>query len=129
MIFFASCTAVVIIAGFVTMGVHKGNGRRCVKLQPGVQGRYFYHSVEFNERYEHQKSWTEKVVPIIEVESATGSANVQTQTGAGLQSRLSSSLATLDVSQREELNSRLFEEEFGVDPEKITAETISSTIS
>ena len=36
--------------------------------------------------------------------------------------------ATLDVSQREELNSRL-EEEFGVDPEKITAETISSTIS
>ena len=67
----------------------------------------------------------EKVVPIIE--EISKDANVQTQKVQGSNQVIFKS-ATLDVSQREELNSRL-EEEFGVDPEKITAETISSTIS
>ena len=116
-------SAVVIIAGFVTMGVHKGNGGDALNYSLEFKGGTST-SVEFNEDMSIEEL-DEKVVPIIE--EISKDANVQTQKVQGSNQVIFKS-ATLDVSQREELNSRL-EEEFGVDPEKITAETISSTIS
>ena len=116
-------SAVVIIAGFVTMGVHKGNGGDALNYSLEFKGGTST-SVEFNEDMSIEEL-DEKVVPIIE--EISKDANVQTQKVQGSKQVIFKS-ATLDVSQREELNSRL-EEEFGVDPEKITAETISSTIS
>ena len=116
-------SAVVIIAGFVTMGVHKGNGGDALNYSLEFKGGTST-SVEFNEDMSIEEL-DEKVVPIIE--EISKDANVQTQKVQGSKQVIFKS-ATLDVSQREELNARL-EEEFGVDPEKITAETISSTIS
>lgn len=116
-------SAVIIIAGFVTMGVHKGNGGDALNYSLEFKGGTST-SVEFNEDMSIEEL-DEKVVPIIE--EISKDANVQTQKVQGSNQVIFKS-ATLDVSQREELNSRL-EEEFGVDPEKITAETISSTIS
>ena len=116
-------SAVVIIAGFVTMGVHKGNGGDALNYSLEFKGGTST-NVEFNEDMSIEEL-DEKVVPIIE--EISKDANVQTQKVQGSNQVIFKS-ATLDVSQREELNSRL-EEEFGVDPEKITAETISSTIS
>ncbi len=105
------------------MGVHKGNGGDALNYSLEFKGGTST-NVEFNEDMSIEEL-DEKVVPIIE--EISKDANVQTQKVQGSNQVIFKS-ATLDVSQREELNSRL-EEEFGVDPEKITAETISSTIS
>lgn len=105
-------SAVVIIAGFVTMGVHKGNGGDALNYSLEFKGGTST-SVEFNEDMSIEEL-DEKVVPIIE--EISKDANVQTQKVQGSNQVIFKS-ATLDVSQREELNSRL-EEEFGVDPER-----------
>ena len=65
------------------------------------------------------------VVPMIE--KITGDGNVQTQKVQG-SNEVIFKTRTLNVDEREELN-KVMEENFGVDKEKITAETISSTIS
>ena len=121
-IFFGLSLA-VILAGFITMGVYKMNTGDALNYSLEFKGGTST-SVEFNEDMSIEEL-DEKVVPIIE--EISKDANVQTQKVQGSNQVIFKS-ATLDVSQREELNSRL-EEEFGVDPEKITAETISSTIS
>ena len=121
-IFFGLSLA-VILAGFITMGVYKMNTGDALNYSLEFKGGTST-SVEFNEDMSIEEL-DEKVVPIIE--EISKDANVQTQKVQGSKQVIFKS-ATLDVSQREELNSRL-EEEFGVDPEKITAETISSTIS
>ena len=66
-----------------------------------------------------------KVVPVFE--EISGDPNVQTQKVQG-SSEVIFKTRALTVEQREELNGRLAEE-FGVDENTITAETISSTIS
>ena len=65
------------------------------------------------------------VVPLIE--SVTGDGNVQAQKVSG-GNEVIFKTRTLSVGERELLNGKLAEQ-FGVDTEKITAETISSTIS
>lgn len=66
-----------------------------------------------------------QVVPVIE--SVTGDGNVQTQKVSG-SNEVIVKTRTLSVEEREILNEKLAEN-FGVDTEKIIAETISSTIS
>lgn len=66
-----------------------------------------------------------QVVPVIE--KVTGDGNIQTQKVSGTNEVIVKT-RTLTVAERETLNASLAEE-FGVDTEKITAETISSTIS
>ena len=121
-IFFGLSLAVIAV-GFITMGVYKMNTGDALNYSLEFKGGTST-SVEFNEDMSIEEL-DEKVVPIIE--EISKDANVQTQKVQGSNQVIFKS-ATLDVSQREELNSRL-EEEFGVDPEKITAETISSTIT
>ena len=65
------------------------------------------------------------IVPLIE--SITGDANVQTQKVAGTNDVIFKT-RSLDAAEREAFNHSM-EENFAVDPDLITAETISSTIS
>ena len=67
----------------------------------------------------------EKVVP--KIEEISKDANVQTQKVQGTNQVIFKTV-TMEVEQRDELSSWL-EEEFEVDPDTITTETISSTIS
>lgn len=66
-----------------------------------------------------------RVVPVIE--EITGDGNVQAQKVSG-SNEVIIKTRTLSVEERETLNAKMAED-FGVDTEKITAETISSTIS
>ena len=66
-----------------------------------------------------------QVVPVIE--KITGDGNIQTQKVSGTNEVIVKT-RTLSVEEREQLNQQL-SDTFGVDQEKITAETISSTIS
>ena len=95
-------SAVVIIAGFVTMGVHKGNGGDALNYSLEFKGGTST-SVEFNEDMSIEEL-DEKVVPIIE--EISKDANVQTRR-CRAPIRLFSNLQRWMFPQREELNSRL----------------------
>ena len=81
-------------------------------------------NVTFDKDYS-LKELDEQVVPVFE--GVTGDANVQVQKVAGSNSVIFKT-RTLNVSEREDLNKKL-ESSFGVSEDKITAETISSTVS
>ncbi len=81
-------------------------------------------NVTFDKDYS-LKELDEQVVPVFE--GVTGDANVQVQKVAGGNSVIFKT-RTLDVSEREDLNQKL-KSGFGVSEDKITAETISSTVS
>ena len=119
---FFAVSAVLIIGGFVFMGVNKVS-----------TGKGLNYSLEFmggtatNVTFEEDMSieeLDEKVVPVIE--EIAKDANVQTQKVQGTKEVIFKTI-TMSVEQREELNKALAEQ-FGVDENKITAETISSTI-
>lgn len=121
-VFFA-VSLVLIVAGFVFMGLNRAN-----------TGSILNYSLEFmggtstNVTFPEDMSIEQldgEVVPVIE--GITGDGNVQTQKVAG-GTEVIFKTRTLSVEEREQLNSALTEQ-FGVDAEKITAETISSTIS
>ena len=120
---FFAVSGALIIAGFVFMGINKAN------IGSGLN-----YSLEFkggtatNVTFEEEMSieeLDEKVVPMIE--QIAKDANVQTQKVQGTKEVIFKTV-TMSVEQREELNAALAEQ-FGVDEDKITAETISSTIS
>ncbi len=116
-------SGVMIIAGFVFMGINSAN-----------TGNTLNYSLEFlggtstNVTFPQDMSIEEldaQVVPVIE--EISGDPNVQTQKVQGTQEVIFKT-KSLTVAQRDELNTALAEQ-FGVDEETITAETISSTIS
>ncbi|MGN0332866.1 MAG: protein translocase subunit SecD [Lachnospiraceae bacterium] len=120
---FFSASLVVIIIGFVFMGVNssKGNGA-------------FDYSLEFkggtSTTVPFEKDYTieeidEQIVPI--VEEVTGDKNVQTQKVSG-SNQVVIKTKTLELDQREALNKALVDE-FGVNEDEITAENISATVS
>ena len=115
--------AAVILFGFVFMGINQKN-----------TGEVLNYSLEFMGGTSTDVTFPEdmsieeldaKVVPVFE--EISGDPNVQTQKVQG-SSEVIFKTRALTVEQREELNGRLAEE-FGVDENTITAETISSTIS
>ena len=110
-IFFGISLALAL-AGFVVMGVYKASS-----------GDALNYSLEFKEAMSLEKA-TAEVVPLIE--QITGSA-VQVQTVQD-SSEVIFKTGTLDVAKREALND-MFVETFAVDRDRITSETISSTIS
>ncbi len=121
-VFFA-LSAVMIVAGFVFMGVNKS-----------AIGNPLNYSLEFiggtstNVTFPEDMSIAEldsTVVPVIE--EISNDPNVQTQKVQG-SNEVIFKTRTLTVDQRQELNSAL-EEQFGVSKDSITAETISSVIS
>ena len=116
-------SAAVILSGFVFMGINQKN-----------TGEVLNYSLEFMGGTSTDVTFPEdmsieeldaKVVPVFE--EISGDPNVQTQKVQG-SSEVIFKTRALTVEQREELNGRLAEE-FGVDENTITAETISSTIS
>lgn len=116
-------SGVVIVAGFVFMGVNKSGTGEILNYSLEFKGGTST-NVTFNEDMGIE-DLDATVVPVIE--EISGDPNVQTQKVQGTNEVIFKT-KTLTVGQREELNAALAEK-FGVDEEKITAETISSTIS
>ena len=121
-VFFA-VSLLVIAAGGVCMGLNRS-----------ATGDVLNYSLEFkggtstNIVFNDDMSIEEldaQVVPVIE--GITGDGNVQAQKVSG-STEVIIKTRTLTVTEREELNEAL-STQFGVETEKITAETISSTIS
>lgn len=121
-IFFA-ISIVVIVGGFVTMGIQKGSTGTALNYSLDFVGGT-QTAVTFNEDYSLEQLDTE-IVP--QIEQIINDANVQSQKVAG-SNQVIFKTRTLSVEEREAVNTML-EESYGVAEDSITAETISSTIS
>jgi len=121
-IFFGASLA-VILAGFVVMGVNKANTGNALNYSLDFVGGT-QTTVNFNEDYSIAQLDSE-VVP--QIEEIIGDANVQSQKIAG-SNQVIFKTKTLSVEEREQLD-LMFEENYGIASDAITAETISSTIS
>ena len=122
--FFFGISVAVILVGFVVMGVQKGSGSGALNYSLDFMGGT-QTTVTFAEDYSIERLDAE-VVPGIE--DITGDANVQVQKVAG-SNQVIFKTRTLEVEEREALDSML-EENFELDDAyPITGETISSTIS
>ncbi len=121
-IFFA-VSILVIVAGFVFMGVNKANTGEVLNYSLEFKGGTST-NVTFNENLTLEQIDSE-VLPV--VSDVIGGGAIQTQKVQGTNEVIIKT-KTLDVEQREALNQALADN-FGVDTEKIIAETISSTIS
>lgn len=114
---------VVVISGFVFMGMNKSNTGDILNYSLEFKGGTST-NITFNEDLSIADI-DQKVVPVIEEITKDGA--IQTQKVKGTNEVIVKT-RTLTVEEREALNTAL-EENFGVDKEKIVAETISSTIS
>ncbi len=120
---FFAASAVLIIAGFVFMGLNKANTGDALNYSLEFKGGTST-NVTFNENLSLEEI-DSKVVPI--VSEVIGGGAIQTQKVQGTNEVIIKT-KTLDLEQRDALN-QAFADNFEVDTEKITAETISSTIS
>ncbi len=121
--YFFALSAIVIVIGFVTMGIQSSNGNGALNYSLDFKGGTST-NVTFNEDYTIEEI-DEKIVPI--VEETVGDKNVQTQKVKGTNQVIIKTKA-LDLDGREALNKALVNN-FGVDDSLITAENISSTVS
>ncbi len=121
-IFFA-ISLIAILSGFVFMGINKGAGKDILNYSMEFKGGTST-NVTFNEDLSLDRIDAE-VVPVIA--GVIGDGQIQCQKVQGT-NEVVIKTKTLDVSQREAMNQALVDN-FSVDKEKITAETISSTIS
>ena len=119
--FIISC--VVIVEGWVTMGVHGAGGDGVLNYSMEFKGGTST-NVTFNEDMSLEDI-SSKVVPV--VTKVTGDAEVQTQKVTGTNEVIIKT-KTLSVDQRQALNDALVEN-FGVEEDKITAESISGAVS
>ncbi|MGI5948046.1 MAG: protein translocase subunit SecD [Lachnospiraceae bacterium] len=113
----------VVVAGFVGMGINKVNTGDMFNYSLDFKGGTST-NVTFNEDMTLEQISAE-VVPV--VESITKDAGIQTQKVAGTNEVIIKTRA-LDVDERQALNDALVEN-FGVEQEKITAESISGAVS
>lgn len=120
---FFGISAALILAGFVFMGVNKAGTGDILNYSLEFKGGTST-NVTFNEDLTLEEI-DSKVVPVVS-EVIDGGA-IQTQKVQGTNEVIIKT-KTLEVEQREALNQAMADN-FGVDTEKITAETISSTIS
>jgi len=122
-VIFFVISLIVIISGFVFMGINKSNIGDVLNYSLEFKGGTST-NVVFNEDYS-LADIDGKIVPIIS--EAIGGGNVQTQKVQGTNEVIFKT-ETLDVTQREAFTNALVEN-FGIEQEKVTAESISSTIS
>ena len=113
----------VIVAGWAGMALHKGQTGYVLNYGMDFTGGTST-NVTFNEDMSLDDI-SAKVVPV--VSKITGDADVQTQKVAGTNEVIIKT-KTLDVEQRQQLEDAMVEN-FGVDAEKITAESISGAVS
>ena len=116
-------SVVVILAGIVGAGVNKAKYGDLFNYGIDFRGGTST-NVTFNEDYSLDRI-SKEVVPV--VESVTGEAGTQTQKVEG-SNEVIIKTRTLSVDEREKINSALAQK-FGVDAEKITAESISGAVS
>ena len=121
--YFFALSALVIVIGFVAMGIQSANGNGALNYSLDFKGGTST-NVTFNEDYSIEEI-DEKIVPV--VEETVGDKNVQTQKVKGTNQVIIKTKA-LDLDGREALNKALVDN-FGVDDSLITAENISSTVS
>ncbi len=114
---------VVIVAGWTGMALHKDQTGYILNYGMDFTGGTST-NVTFNEDMSLDDI-SAKVVPV--VSKITGDADVQTQKVAGTNEVIIKT-KTLDVEQRQQLEDAMVEN-FGVDAEKITAESISGAVS
>ncbi len=122
MVFFA-LSAVMIVAGFVGMGINKSKDGNILNYSLDFVGGTST-TVTFNEDYTIAEI-DEKIVPV--VEEVTGDPNVQTQRVEGTK-QVVIKTRSLELAEREALNQALIDK-FGVSEDGIIAENISSTVS
>lgn len=120
---FIGISLVVIVAGFVFMGINKVNTGDMLNYSLEFKGGTST-NVTFNEDMSIADI-DSKVVPV--VEEITGDGNVQTQKVTGTNEVIIKT-RTLSVDEREAFNQAMVDH-FAVDAEKITAETISAAVS
>ncbi|MBR4981692.1 MAG: protein translocase subunit SecD [Lachnospiraceae bacterium] len=113
----------LIVVGFVSMGINKMSTGDILNYSLDFKGGTATNIV-FNEDLSIEEIDT-LVVPLIE--EVTGGGGVIPQKVQGTNEVIIKT-RTLELEEREKVN-LVLEEEFGVDVSKITAETISSTIS
>lgn len=119
---FIIISVVVIVAGFIAMGVNAGTGKHALNFSLEFLG-----GTSTNVTFSEDMSLADidsKVVPYIE--NITGDGNVQSTKVAGTNEVIFKT-RSLDVSEREEFN-KVMADNFGVAEENIKAETISATI-
>lgn len=121
-VFFA-VSLTIIIAGFIVMGVNKSSAGSALNYSLEFVGGTST-NVTFNEDMTIEQI-DQNIVPSIE--AITGDGNVQTQKVAGTNEVIFKT-RTLAVEEREQFKDAMVNN-FSADAEKITAETISSTIS
>ncbi len=120
---FFTISIVAILSGFVFMGINKAGGKNALNYSLEFMGGTST-NVTFNEDMS-LLDIDEQVVPLIE--DITGDGNVQTQKIDGT-TEVIFKTRTLDVAEREEFKNAMVEN-FNVDVNKITAESISATVS
>ncbi len=120
---FYAISLAIMLVGFVTMGVNGGRGVGAFNYSLDFVGGTST-SVTFNENWTTEKLDNE-VVP--KIKDLTGVSSVQVQTVAGTNEVIFKTV-TLDVSQREAI-ANMLETDYSIPQDKISAESISSTIS
>lgn len=120
---FITISAAIIVIGIIAMIANSAMGRHSLNYSLEFLGGTST-NVTFNEDMP-LADIDSKVVPSIE--KITGDPNVQVQKVTGSNEVIFKTRA-LNVNEREAFND-MMESEFGVSPDKIVAETISSTIS
>ena len=113
----------VIAVGLVFMGINSGNGKGILNYSLEFKGGTST-SVTFNEDMTLEQIQSE-VVPV--VAQVTGDQDIQTQKVSGGNEVLIKT-RTLSVEERQQLD-QLLADNFGVDQELTTAESISATVS
>lgn len=114
---------VAIAAGFVFMGINKSSTGDILNYSMEFKGGTST-NVTFNEEMSQERIESE-VVPL--VEEITGDADVQTQRVSG-SNEVIIKTRTLNMEEREAFE-KAMEDSFGVEKEKITAESISGAVS
>lgn len=112
-----------IAAGFVFMGINKSSTGDILNYSMEFKGGTST-NVTFNEEMSQERIESE-VVPL--VEEITGDADVQTQRVSG-NNEVIIKTRTLNMEEREAFE-KAMEDSFGVEKEKITAESISGAVS
>ena len=120
---FFTVSIVAILSGFVFMGINKANTGNSLNYSLEFVGGTST-DVTFNEDMS-LADLDEKVVPLIE--QITGDGNVQTQKVEGTNEVIFKT-RSLDIAERDAFKEAMVSN-FAVDGDKITTETISSTVS
>ena len=120
---FFSISIVLILVGFIFMGINAGKGEGAFNYSLDFKGGTAS-TVTFDENYTLQEI-DDNIVPLIE--EATDDNNVQVQKVEGTNEVIFKT-QTLDLEKREAFN-KAMADNFGIDESAIKTENISSTVS